>query len=114
MTDGETPRLIREVDVSDNPQETVRELQELVIAYAKQETLEPLKGLGKFAGWRIAAAVLLGLGFAFAEIGLLRVLQEETGTALTGNWSWVPYAATIGVAAIFVAIFGFLARRRTK
>jgi hypothetical protein len=102
------------VDVADNPQETVRELQELVVAYAKQETLEPLKGLGKYAGWRIAAAVLLGLGFAFVEIGLLRVLQEETGTALTGNWSWVPYAVTIAVAVIVASVFIVLARRRQK
>src|SRR5262249_29727702 len=103
-----------EVDVAENPQETVRELQQLVIAYAKQETLEPLKGLGKYAGWRIGAALLLGFGFAFVEIGLLRVLQEETGTALTGNWSWVPYAATIGVAVIVASIFVVLARRRQK
>ena len=100
--------------MADNPQETVRELQQLVIAYAKQETLEPLKGLGRFAGFGIASALLLGIGFTFIEIGGLRVLQEETGTTFTGNWSWVPYAIVIVVAVIVASVFGVIARANRK
>jgi hypothetical protein len=42
---------------------------------------------------------------------VLRLLQDETGTALTGNWSWVPYAVALvlGVIVIAVAIWRILA-----
>jgi Putative Actinobacterial Holin-X, holin superfamily III len=90
--------------LADKPQETVRELRELVVGYAKQETIEPLKGLGRYAGFGIAGAFLMGVGVVFLAIGGLRALQDETGTALTGNWSWVPYLAVVVVSGILAAI----------
>jgi hypothetical protein len=38
---------------------------------------------------------------------VLRLLQTETGSALTGDWSWVPYAVVIilGVIVIGVAVW---------
>jgi len=40
-------------------------------------------------------------------IGVLRLLQTETGTALKGDWSWVPYAVVIvlGLMVIGVAVW---------
>jgi hypothetical protein len=81
--------------VADNPQQTVRELQDLVVAYAKQETVEPLKGVARFAGFGIAGALLVGIGVSFMSIGLLRWLQSLNGWAVSGNWSWVPYLAVV-------------------
>ena len=40
----------------------VRELRELVVAYAKQETVEPIKGLGRYVGFGLGAGILIGLG----------------------------------------------------
>jgi hypothetical protein len=86
--------------VADNPQQTVRELKDLVIAYAKQEATDPLKGLGRTIGFGLAGAVLIGTGCGFLAIGLLRALQENHGWLVNGNWSWVPYVIVIVVLLI--------------
>jgi hypothetical protein len=40
------------------------------------------------------------LGLVMLTLAALRALQAETGTALTGNWSWTPYLITlVGCAA---------------
>ena len=88
--------------MADNPQQTVRELQELVVAYAKQETIEPLKGMARFAGFGIAGALLVGVGVAFMSIGMLRGLQSLSGWGVHGNWSWVPYIAVV-IALVLLA-----------
>ena len=88
--------------MADNPQQTVRELQELVVAYAKQETIEPLKGMARFAGFGIAGALLVGVGVAFMSIGMLRGLQSLRGWGVHGNWSWVPYVAVV-IALVLLA-----------
>jgi hypothetical protein len=88
--------------VSDNPQQTVRELQELVVAYAKQETVEPLKGMARYAGLGIGGALLMGVGIAFLSIGMLRGLQSLHGWGVHGNWSWVPYIAVV-IALVLLA-----------
>jgi len=103
--------------VADNPQQTVRELKDLVIAYAKQETTDPLKGLGRYVGFGLAGALLLGTGFSFLAIGLLRALEGNRGWLFHGNWSWVPYAIDI-VALVLIAGLVWMARskrsRKTK
>jgi hypothetical protein len=79
---------------------------QLTIDYVKQETITPLKGLGKFLGWGVSGSVALAVGVLLLLVGILRLLQDETGSALRGNWSWVPYfavgvlgAGVIGLAA---------------
>jgi hypothetical protein len=84
-----------------SPQQTIQELRDLVVAYFKQEAVDPLKGLGRYVGYGILGAFLLGTGVLFLAISGLRALQTETGTTFTGNWSWVPYA--IVVAALLIA-----------
>lgn len=90
--------------MADNPQETIRELKALVIAYAKQETLDPLKGLARYVAYGVGGAALIGTGIMFLAIGALRALQgDHRGPHFTGNWSWAPYAivvvGSLGVAA---------------
>lgn len=82
----------------------VAELWDLVVAYVKQETVEPLRGLGRFVAWGLAGAVLTGTGTVFLLLAALRALQEETGDTFTGNWSWAPYAITLAGAAVVVAV----------
>ena len=53
----------------------------------------------------IAGSFFLAFGLLLILLGVLRLLQTETGTALDRDWSWVPYAVTVvlGVAVIAVA-----------
>ena len=81
--------------MADNPQQTVRELQELVVAYAKQETVDPLKGMARYVGFGLAGAVLMGCGVSFLAMAALRGMQSNRGWAVNGNWSWVPYLAVV-------------------
>ena len=80
-----------------------RELYGLLVDYAKQETTEPLKGLGRYLGFGVGGALLVALGSTLLVIGVLRVLQTETGSTFTGNWSWAPYLITLLVAAGVIA-----------
>ena len=94
---------------SDNGQHGLRhagdDAFQLTVDYLKQETIQPLKGLGRFLYMGIAGSFFLAGGILLALIGILRLLQTETGTALTGDWSWVPYLSVmvIGIAVIVVA-----------
>jgi hypothetical protein len=82
----------------------------LTIAYLKQEALDPLKGLGRFLAWGLAGSLAIAVGVLLVLVGLLRLLQDETGTALTGDWSWVPYFA---VSVVGLGVAGFAAWRIT-
>lgn len=68
-----------------------RDLVDLVVAYAKQETVDPLKKLGKQAAFGVLGAILLGVGGIFLGMALLRGLQTETD-AFNRYLSWLPYA----------------------
>ncbi len=90
-----------------NPIDEAKELQKLLVGYAKQETVEPLLTLAKYLAFGIAGAVLTFLGVMFLGLGVLRLLQSETGTALdgVGFLSLVPYLGsilTMGVLIFFI------------
>jgi uncharacterized membrane protein YidH (DUF202 family) len=80
------------------------ELWELSTAYAKQETIDPLKGLGRFLGWGVGGAIVLAMGVLMLMLAVLRALQTETDTTFTGNLSWVPYVITVAVGLVLMAL----------
>lgn len=85
----------------------VSELWALILRYAKQETLDPLKALGRYLAAGVAGSIALGIGLVLLTLALLRALQQETAPHFAGNWSWVPYLIVVAVAGIFA---GLLAR----
>jgi len=87
------------------------EVFDLVKSYAKQEILGPLEGSGRWLAFGLLGSVLLMIGFTSLNLALLRVLQEETGSAFTGNLSWVPTSITL---AATVVVLGFLVSKISK
>lgn len=83
------------------------ELWEMVVTYARQETLDPLKRLGRFVGLGVPGAVLTGTGLVLLAIAGLRALQTETDDTFSGNWSWAPY----GILLVASALVALLAAR---
>lgn len=79
------------------------ELKELVVAYAKQETVAPLKSLVRFGAFGVIGSVVLSIGLVLVVLAMLRALQTETGSVFGGNWSWAPYALTL-LACVAVAL----------
>lgn len=86
---------------------------ELVKAYARQETVEPLRGAGRWVGLGVAGSFLLMLGGISLTLAMLRVLQEETGSAFTGNLSWVPYLATLAASIVVIGLLGWRISKRS-
>ncbi|CAN5833694.1 hypothetical protein BH23ACT2_BH23ACT2_07900 [soil metagenome] len=84
--------------------EVVTDLWGLIRDYAKQETIDPLKTIGRFLLWGVIGSVLLSLGVIFGVLAVLRGLQTETGSGLTGSWSWVPYAVSVAVTSLVVLL----------
>lgn len=80
------------------------QLWDLVRAYAKQETIEPIKGLGRYAAMGIAGSVFLSIGLVLLALGGLRALQTETGDTFTGNWSWAPYLIALAGTTIVILL----------
>ena len=80
------------------------ELWDLVRAYAKQETVEPVKGLGRYIAFGLAGSVALGIGLCLLTLGLLRLLQREADDVFDGNWSFAPYLITVVVAGVLLYV----------
>ena len=76
---------------------SIGELIELVKTYARQETLGPLRGAGRWLALGTAAAVVLGLGLTLLMLGLLRLLQTEWERSATGRLSWLSYLIVLVV-----------------
>jgi hypothetical protein len=84
--------------------QVLTELWELLLAYGKQETVEPLKGLGRYIGFGLGAAVVGATGILMITLGTMRVLQTHNGGHLDGNWNWVPYVAGLVVLGALIAL----------
>lgn len=98
-----------------NPLEGAQEMQQLLTQYAKQETMEPLKQLGRYLGFGVAGALLMFLGVSFVGLATLRLLQTFDGFSGASWASLVPYLLSIAVLVVALAlIFMSLSRAKRK
>jgi len=84
--------------------DTATELSAMVVAYAKQETIEPIKQLGRYVAFGLIGAIFMGLGGFFLALAAVRALQTELSAHLSHNLSWTPYVAGILVAGLGAAL----------
>jgi flagellar biosynthesis protein FliQ len=95
--------------------QTIRDLWELLVGYARQETVDPLKSLGRSLGWGVLGSVLVSLSVVFGGLAVLRLLQAETDV-FDGNLSWLPYLVVavlmLAVTALAVMAISRAAQRR--
>jgi hypothetical protein len=93
--------------------EGAQEIQQLLVAYAKQETIDPLRQLGRYLGFGLAGALMVFLGAFFLGLGVLRLTQSVDALGGSSWASTVPYLATIAALVVIVAILA-LSMRRAK
>lgn len=79
------------------------ELFEMVRDYVKQETLDPLRGVGRWLAWGIAGAIALLFGAVIGLFGVLRLLQAEVFSD-TEVFTFVPYFIVAVVAAALIGL----------
>ena len=87
----------------DEPGE-VGEIIDLVKIYVRQETLGPLKGLGRKIGIGVAGSVLIGLGLFFLALGLLRLVQDKIPRLARGSLSWVSYLIVVAFCGLVTVV----------
>ena len=103
---------------------SAKDIATLSIDYLKQETKEPLQGLGRYIGVGAAGGVLIGFGSVLLTLAMLRGIQAglayrhlhaegaraiQDNGPLSGSLSWTPYfltalACVIGLALIAMAL----------
>ena len=94
--------------------EVLSELWQLIKDYGRQETLDPLRNLGRFVGFGAVGSVVLGIGLVLLVVGLLRVLQHEWATTFDGNLVVVPYAIVLVVAVVLTGLSAWAITRKPK
>ena len=80
---------------------SVVELFQMVRDYVKQETLDPLRGVGRWLAWGLVGSVALLFGAVVGLLGLLRLLQAEIFTQPNG-FTWGPYMIVVGFALVMI------------
>lgn len=89
---------------------TVGELWDLLKTYARQQTVDPVKALGRFVAYGLLGSLLIGIGITELAVAALRVLQVEADDVFDGNWSTIPYL----IALVIVSGLTVLALKRIK
>jgi hypothetical protein len=94
-------------------QETIKELWELLKAYAAQETVDPLRTLGRRVGFGIGGSLLFSFGWFLITLGIMRLLQTHS-LPLVHEWFMVHDWAVYGVALVILGIGMFGALRKIR
>ena len=83
----------------------LNDVVELVKSYARQETLGPLRGAGRWIAFGLAGALFLGAAASLLVLGVLRLVQTEFAPTFSGRWmSLLPYLAAFLVCVVVVAV----------
>ena len=84
-----------------------------LVSYAKQVTLEPLKGLCRYFLYGLTGICLSTIGVGFLLMALLRGLQQQT-SVFGGRMSFAPYLVTALASAAVLLIWLKVMSREKK
>jgi hypothetical protein len=102
----------KDKSVSQRDSGQIGQVLDLVKEYARQETLGPIKGVGRWLAAGAAGALLIGTGCVYLVLGALRMIQNEFGRSFRGTWvSLLPYLFAF---VISLAVMGMAAWRISK
>ena len=85
---------------SPSPHEVVLDL---VVSYAKQETIEPLRGAMRWILWGLASMAFICTGLVFLVLGVVRLSQDVLGESFQHSWSFVSYFVGVLACGVVVA-----------
>ncbi len=97
-----------------DPREESSELIDLLRRYVIQETVDPIQQSTRTLLFGSASAICLGIGVVLLLLGVLRILQTETGTIFEGSLSWVPYVITAILGLAVLGGFAYALLRRSS
>jgi len=87
---------------------------QLVKDYARQETLGPLRGAGRWLAFGAIGAILLGASAVLAVLGVLRLVQNEMAPTFEGRWmSLLPHLIALVVSLVVIGLAASRIGKRT-
>ncbi|HVB50801.1 MAG TPA: phage holin family protein [Acidimicrobiales bacterium] len=94
------------------------ELRAIAIRYLKEETIKPIKDLGRFIAWGSLGSIFVGFGSVLLLFASLRYLQWQF-PVLDGSLSWLPYLIVAVLALVVIGLTAWrivsgTAKRRLK
>lgn len=94
------------------------EIRQIFFRYLKDETIQPLKDLGRFVLWGVVGSLFVGFGAVLLLLGALRFLQDQF-RVLDGSLSWLPYLIVAVLCVLVLALTAWrvvsgTAKRRLK
>lgn len=93
---------------------SVGEVFDVVTAYAKQETVEPLRRAGRYVGFGAAGGLLTGIGVSLLLLGVLRLVQTEWTRSAEGRLSWLAYLIAFVGLLVLGGASAWFANRQIK
>src|ERR1035438_2699443 len=96
-------------------QRDLEEVRDLFVRYLKEQTVQPLKDLGRFVAYGALGSIFVAFGLVIGLLGLLRLIRDIL-PVLAGSLSWIPYLIVVVLALLIGAlvvqrIFSGAARR---
>jgi flagellar biosynthesis protein FliQ len=84
-------------------QRDLEEVRDLFIRYFKEQTVQPLKDLGRFVMFGVLGSILVAFGVVIGLLGLLRMFQDLF-PVLDGSLSFIPYLIVVVLALLIGAL----------
>jgi flagellar biosynthesis protein FliQ len=84
-------------------QRDLQEVRDLFVRYFKEQTVQPLKDLGRFTLYGAVGSIFVAFGLVIGLLGLLRMFQDLF-PVLDGSLSFIPYLIVVVLALLIGAL----------